>query len=360
MSRSALITLAALFALACTATPAGASGTASPAAGKRADVRFASFNASLNRSAAGQLVSDLSNPGADTVQVRQARNVAEVIQRSGADVILINEFDYYPDGRAAELFRDNFLKVSQNGAPAADYPYYFTAPSNTGVPSGFDLDNNGDTNPNDAGNDAFGFGVFPGQFGMVVFSKHPIDSARARTFQNFRWKDMPGARLPDDPGTPQPADWYSPAELAEFPLSSKSHWDVPIRIGHKTVHFLISHPTPPTFDAAEDRNGTRNHDEIRFWADPVDGDSVDGAIDQLLGHPRIIDPLPASTGGSEAVDQGGNSAGHKGDPQLDTSDFGDFGAFGPGHLRVDYDKALYGPTGVPTSDHRLVCVDLRY
>ena len=95
-----------------------------------------------------------------------------------------------------------------------------------------------------------------------------------RTFQQFLWKDMPGALLPDDPATPAPADWYSPAELDMFRLSSKSHWDLPVRIGRrKTVHFLVSHPTPPTFDGAEDRNGTRNHDEIRFWADYVAGAS---------------------------------------------------------------------------------------
>ena len=100
------------------------------------------------------------------------------------------------------------------------------------------------------------------------------------------------------------------------------------------MHFLVAHPTPPTFDGAEDRNGTRNHDEIRFWADyvsgedymyddrghrgglrhgesfviagdqnsdPVDGDSVDGAIQQLIDNPRIEDPLPTSAGGPEAA-----------------------------------------------------------
>ena len=40
--------------------------------------------------------------------------------------------------------------------------------------------------------DAFGFGFFPGQFGMAVFSKYPIDVASVRTFQLFLWKDMPG------------------------------------------------------------------------------------------------------------------------------------------------------------------------
>src|SRR5918997_3352731 len=95
------------------------------------DVRFATFNASLNRPAAGDLVDHLSNPGVDDVFRRQARNVAEVIQRTRPDVLLINEFDFDPV--AADLFRDNFLEISQNGAAPITYPYAFIAPSNTGV-----------------------------------------------------------------------------------------------------------------------------------------------------------------------------------------------------------------------------------
>ncbi|MGO0575475.1 hypothetical protein [Ornithinimicrobium panacihumi] len=53
------------------------------------DVRFATFNASLNRFNAGELTRDLST--GDNVQ---AQNVAETIQRTDADVILVNEFDY--------------------------------------------------------------------------------------------------------------------------------------------------------------------------------------------------------------------------------------------------------------------------
>jgi Endonuclease/Exonuclease/phosphatase family len=389
----------------------------------RADVRFATFNASLNRGAPGQLVSDLSNPGADTVRVRQAKNVAEVIERVDPDVVLINEFDFVENGVAAELFRDNFLAVSQNGAAPVSYPYYFVAPSNTGIPSGFDLDNSGDTDPTDRGNDAFGFGLFDGQFGMVVYSKHPIEFASARTFQHFLWKDMPGARLPDDPGTPAPADWYSPEELEVFRLSSKSHWDVPIRIGSRTVHFLASHPTPPVFDGPEDRNGTRNADEIRLTADyvtpgqggyiyddegrrggldpsalfviagdqnsdPLDGDSLPGAIQQLLEGPRVnAKRAPSSVGAVEAAAlQGGANATHRSDPRFDTADFSDSA---PGNLRADFvlprrnirivDSAVFWPVhanplfrltgvfdfaewgavgGFPTSDHRLVWADL--
>ncbi|MEO5852856.1 MAG: endonuclease/exonuclease/phosphatase family protein [Nocardioides sp.] len=380
------------------------------------DVRFATFNASLNRTTAGQLLTDLSS-GSNV----QARNVAETIQRSAPDVLLVNEFDYYPGGQAAELFRDNYLAVSQHGAPAADYPYYYVAPSNTGVPSGFDLDNDGVVSAPGTlryGNDAFGFGDFVGQYGMVVYSKYPIATDDVRTFQRFLWKDMPGALLPDDPATPEPADWYSPEELAVFRLSSKSHWDVPIELAkNKTVHFLVSHPTPPTFDGAEDRNGLRNHDEIRFWADyignqptasylyddegvagglhrgakfviagdqnadPVDGDSVDDAILQLLDHPRIdTRRAPTSEGAVEAAAlQAGANLTHAGLVEQDTADFNDNPA--PGNLRVDYvlprkglkvlasevfwpvkaDPYYYltGTFPFPTSDHRLVWVDVK-
>jgi hypothetical protein len=393
---------------------------APPAAAKpRADARFATFNASLNRSNAGDLIADLRNPSGLEPRQRQIRNVAEVIQRAAPDVVLINEFDFYRDGQAAQLFRDNFLAVSQNGAPAQDYPYYFVAPSNTGIPSGFDLDNNGDTDPTDRGNDAFGFGLFDGQFGMVVYSKHPIDQSNVRTFQHFLWDDMPGARMP--------RDFYSPEEQAILRLSSKSHWDIPIRIGGKTVHFLTSHPTPPVFDGPEDRNGTRNADEIRFFADyvtpgrggyiyddaggrgglapnalfviagdqnsdPLDGDSIPGAIQQLLDNPRINDrDTPTSAGAVEATRlQGGANATHRSDPRFDTADFSDSA---PGNLRADYvlprrnikivKSAVFWPVqadrlfrltgvfdpvwnapapngvgGFPTSDHRMVWADL--
>ena len=371
-------------------------------------VRFATYNASLNRAAAGQLVSDLSTP-----DNTQARNIAEVLQRVRPDVVLLNEFDYVENYRAVNLFRSNYLERSQQGARPIHYPYAFTAPSNTGIPSGFDLDRSGTVG---GGNDAFGFGEFPGQYGMVVLSRYPIDHDRIRTFQTFRWADMPGALLPDDPTTAAPRDWYSPEILEVFRLSSKSHWDVPVQIGRRTVHVLASHPTPPTFDGPEDRNGLRNHDEIRFWrdyvtpgagryiyddegrrgglrpgsrfvimgdqnADPLDGDSVDAAINQLLDSRWIQDPLPTSAGAVEAARlQAGANLAHRGDPAYDTADFNDNPA--PGNLRVDYvlpsriglrvrDAGVFWPvranplsrlTGefpFPTSDHRLVWVDVR-
>jgi len=35
-------------------------------------------------------------------------------------------------------------------------------------------------------------------------------------------------------------------------------------MGGQVIHILASHPTPPVFDGVEDRNGRRNHDEIRL------------------------------------------------------------------------------------------------
>jgi hypothetical protein len=334
-------------------------------------VRFQTFNASLNRATAGQLVADLSSPGN-----AQADAVAEIIQRTRPDVLLVNEFDYVEHGVAADLFRRNYLQVAHGDARPITYPYAFVAPSNTGVPSGLDLDNNGTVG---GGNDAYGFGDFPGQYGMLVLSRYPIQYGRIRTFQHFLWKDMPGALLPDDPATPAPADWYSPQELDAVRLSSKSHWDVPISVGRRTVHFLVAHPTPPSFDGPEDRNGRRNHDEIRFWADyvagkrylyddqgrrgglargarfviagdqnsdPLDGDSYPGAIQQLLDDPRIQDPRPTSAGGPEAaLTQGGVNATQRSDPRYDTADFADAAPAGPGNLREGCGSPGRGSSG---------------
>ena len=406
--KSLLVAAGLVLALASGATAAGQ---------RESDVRFATFNASLNRGSAGLLTTHLSDPSVDDQSRRQARNVAEVVQRVRPDVLLVNEFDPLnnADGNPGpeDLFRDNFLEVAQSGAVAIEYPYAFIAPSNTGVPSGKDLDNSGGAASGP--NDAFGFGFFPGQFGMVVYSRYPIDVENIRTFQLFKWKDMPGNLIP----TP----FYSPDEIEILRLSSKSHWDVPIQIGGKTVHFLVSHPTPPVFDGPEDRNGRRNHDEIRFWADyvspgksgyiyddegtfgglkpgelfviagdqnsdPLDGDSIPGSIQQLTEHPLVnTKATPDSEGAAEASAlQGGANLAHRSDPRFDTADFADTA---PGNLRADYvlprknlqlvDSGVFWPlrssplfrlTGVfdstnwgavggfPTSDHRSVWIDV--
>ncbi|WP_175954917.1 endonuclease/exonuclease/phosphatase family protein [Schaalia sp. Marseille-Q2122] len=393
-----------------TGAPALASDSSS--APMTAPITVATFNASLNRSREGELLEHLAN--GDNVQ---AQNAAETIQRINADIILINEFDYDTEHKAADLFRKNYLEVGHNGAQPITYPYMWTGPVNTGVPSGFDLDNDGQIKP---GNDAWGFGMFPGQYGFVVYSKYPIKAEQVRTFQNFLWKDMPGAALPVNADG---SSWYSVEELAKFPLSSKTHADIPVDVNGTIVHVLAAHPTPPAFDGPEMRNQKRNHDEIRMWADyisgagtylyddkggtgtlaqdanfvilgdynadPSDGNSYQHAIMQLLGNPRVLDTLPTSEGGpQEQALQGEANATHKGDPKYDTADFSDGRT---GNLRVDYvlpnrgvfveearvfwptrEDELFRLTGLdknpqtgerqpfPTSDHRAVWVRMRF
>ncbi|MCS7033282.1 MAG: endonuclease/exonuclease/phosphatase family protein [Phycisphaerae bacterium] len=350
-------------------------------------VRFATFNASMNREAPGRLLADLER-GDDP----QIRAVAEIIQRVRPDVLLINEFDYDASGRAIEAFQVNYLATWHNGAEPIHYPFAFCDRVNTGVASGEDLDNDGTacTQPGTRGygGDALGFGLFPGQYGMLVLSRYPILVDHRVSFTDFLWRDMPGALLPQGAdGSP----WYTDAELARLPLSSKAHWDLPVAVGRRVVHLLVSHPTPPAFDGPEGRNRRRNHDEIRLWADylsgrlvagmpraigpqprrgsfettlqggfrggriespkpprsfvilgdlnadPLDGASLPGAIQQLLEHPRVASsPVPESAGAVEAAHlQGGANQQQRSDPRFDTADFADSGA-GPGNLRCDY------------------------
>jgi endonuclease/exonuclease/phosphatase family metal-dependent hydrolase len=370
-------------------------------------VRFASFNSFLNRERQGQLITDLSTP-----DNAQAQAVAEIIQRVNPDILLLKEFDYDPQGKAAQLFQKNYLAVSHNGSAPLNYPYVYFTPSNTGIASGADLDNDGavDRTPGDRtyGGDAFGFGAFPGQYATLLYSKYPILRPQVRTFQRFLWKDMPGALLPDNPATPAPNDWYTPAELAVFRLSSKNHWDIPIEINSAIIHVLASHPTPPVFDGAEDRNGRRNHDEIRLWADyitpgkgdyiyddagqrgglkesdrfvimgdlnadPIDGDAYEGAIGQLLNNPLINTSItPSSEGGRLA----GANDGQQGRPEYDTSSFPNGANYHldyvlpSANLQILNSAVFWPPPNDPlrrlvgegdpvvSSDHRLVWVDV--
>lgn len=358
-------------------------------------VRFATYNAALHRGAPGELLAELR--GGSSVQ---ARAIAEVVQRCAVDVLLLCELDRDDAAEAARVFARDYLAVSQNGQAPLVFEHVFCGPVNTGEPSGLDLDGDGRV---DGPGDTFGHGAFHGQYGMALLSRHPILQDGVRTFQRLRWSAMPGALRPEG--------HHGDEAWAALRLSSKSHWDVPLGIGREVVHVLCSHPTPPVFDGPEDRNGRRNHDEIRFWVDyltpgadgwvvddtgragglaaaapfvllgdlncdPVDGDGRREALQALLQHARVQDPAPRSEGAAQASRrQWGANAVHRGDPALDTADFDDTPGQGPGNLRVDYvlvdrrrrvaRSAVFWPlehepgaSAVLASDHRLVFVDV--
>merc|ERR1712071_54326 len=137
----------------------------------------------MNRFRAGDLTNDLSNSSSTSPGTLQAKFIAEIIKINNPDVLLLNEFDYDnmdqngTSSLSLRLFGENFL--------TNQYPFAYSAPSNTGVPSGRDLSKDGEIF---GGNDAFGFGFFPGQYGMAVYLKYPIDYDNIRTFQKFLWK----------------------------------------------------------------------------------------------------------------------------------------------------------------------------
>ena len=362
---------------------------------------------------------DLLNP--DHPRLKKA---AATIQRLRPDILLVNEMTYdqadvpgydaaVGEGHNGQRFVETFLAVAQGeGLDPIRYRAFMT-PSNTGLASGFDLDNNGRTvtvfpepaspNPDGSparqtaeerayGGDAWGFGTFPGQYAMALFVREDLailDEA-VRTFQLMPWSRMPEALLPVDPATGAP--WYAGEEAEQFRLSSKNHWDVPVRLPDGSLlHVLASHPAPPAFDGDEQRNVRRNHDEIRFWADYLDGAAyiVDdagrsGGLDAdasfvilgdqnadpdegnalnnpigtwLLSHPRI------NGGFVPRADAQGMAA----YPRLDADDTAGWG------LRVDYvlpstslhvlDGGILRPpdadtTGIPVSDHFPVWIDV--
>ena len=67
------------------------------------EIRVATFNASLNRPSAGQLLRNLSLP--DSSAARQIKQVAEIIQTIRPDILLVNEFDHDAEGEGMKLFQ---------------------------------------------------------------------------------------------------------------------------------------------------------------------------------------------------------------------------------------------------------------
>jgi endonuclease/exonuclease/phosphatase family metal-dependent hydrolase len=359
-------------------------------------IRFATFNIAMGLETQTELYKRLHS-GEDEA----LKKVAAIIQQVRPDVLLLNEFDRYELDSTA-LFIRNYLDTPQFGNQAISYAHAVSGAVNTGVDSGIDLTGNDELGEP---GDAWGYGKFPGQYGMAVLSRFPINIERS--FRLFKWSDMPDALVPMNPDG---SDWYPQETFEKLRLSSKNHWDIKVAIDDGPLHFLVSHPTPPVFDGDEDRNGKRNHDEIRLWADyvdplksnylyddrggtgglgenarfviagdlnadPVDGDSSNRAINQLLQHPLINpDCIPISEGAEQAsLKQAGKNLQHQGNPASDTGDFNDRYT---GNMRIDYVLPsatlkvlacgvfwpLEGQPGselIDVSDHRLVWLDIQ-
>ena len=376
---AATLTLACLAALAAGACDrAGTSDSGVPGT-----IRVATFNIQ-ELSTARLTAVDGSGTGLDSQAVAAAR----VIRHARPDILVLNEIDFdweHLDDPTlnARRFADAYLA---SGPDSIQYPYAYAAPGNTGLLTGLDLNGDGlvatdsDRGTREHGDDSFGFGTYPGQYSMAVLSRFPLDAGGARTFQRFRWADLPGNHMP-------PGHLAQEAE-AVFRLSSKSHWDLPVIIGADTLRLWISHPTPPVFDGPEDRNGRRNFDEIMFWVLYVEGNDrlvddagasggyrsrapfviagdlnarpgdeavvYDGvsAIEQLLEHPRIQDPDTTNRATANWLD------GVRVDYVLPSSDLS-VTAVGVVDPRTAANPTI-ARAAAAASDHRLVWVDIAW
>lgn len=338
-----------LCALLLTASPARAAEMVAQTAA--APLRIATYNVDLSRDGPGLLLAELRKKPKPPLAA-----VLAVIRATRPDILLLTQFDHDLRHEALTTFRD----LLAQGPEGIAYPHLFDAAVNAGVPSGLDLNGDGRLL---GWNDALAFGKFPGDGGMAILSRYPINDSASRTFRSLLWADLPGAHLPlRRDGT----SFLPPEALALLPLSSRSHWDVVVDLPTGPIHLLASHPTPPLYDGPERMNHLRNADEIGFWsryldgtafrddqgrdgpapdaplvvlgdlnADPFDGAGQGDALRQLLAHPRLSDPAPTSRGAPRAATtQGGANARHRGPPERDTVDYRD--TPGPGNLRTDY------------------------
>ncbi len=257
-----------------------------------------------------------------------------VVRAANADVLVLGDVDYDLNGVVLAALSDQI----------GDYPHRYAKQPNRGLQTGRDLDGDGRIG---GPGDAEGYGEFPGQGGLAVFSRFPIEAERVRDFTASPWVELPDNLSVGDGRDP-------------VYMSTTAHWDVPVTLpSGSALHLLVWHGTAPVFDGPEDRNGRRNHDETRFWqlylegrlaatpprdfvltgtanSDPFDGESRPEALRALLAHPLVGDPRPASEGGvAAAAADGGANEMHVGPAKLDTVDWLDE-AGDPGNLRVDY------------------------
>ncbi len=372
-------------------------GNSNAGAGAPVSLRVAQFNI---REMGQEKVDVIDAEGRGTDA--QLLAAAEILREIRPDIVLINEIDILQEGTSPldgiwQDFQDRYL---DQGPDALRYEHVFAAPVNTGVLSGFDLNNDGvvgtdaDRGTRTHGDDSYGYGIYPGQYGMVIASRFPLDADQARTFRSFLWADMPGHVMPDG--------WYSDEERAVFRLSSKTHMVVPVTLGSRTVHLVGAHPTPPGFDGDEDRNGRRNRDEVRMIVDLIDGaeylvddagvsgglppdgsfivfgdlnasrrgeDSAsDHPIHALLDHPRVQDTgeLAISDGGLAGREPGppeyfersttGRATGLRIDYVLPSTDLDVQG--GGVHFPFAETDSAGADRAFVASDHRLVWIDL--
>lgn len=268
----------------------------------------------------GLVLQSLAKGGDETQQA-----IVTSITALNADVLLLTGIDY--DLRGETLGGLNQLLAKAG----ANYPYTIGLRPNSGLPTGFDIDQNGRKGE---ARDSMAYGRYLGAEGMAVLSKLPL--GEITDYSGFIWTDLPQNLSPDT----------DPALRRLQRLSTSGHYQVTVLLPDGRPLALLAYgATPPVFDGPTDRNGKRNHDESAFWSqliagdlpfdppkppfivigksnlDPVDGEGLPFAITSLMG--QLQDSAPKGKAMRRDL-------GQRGDPQLDTALFKVIGG-----LRVD-------------------------
>jgi endonuclease/exonuclease/phosphatase family metal-dependent hydrolase len=327
---------------------------------------------------------------------------AALLQTIDPDILLVNELsnsvqqEWDGPHNATSFYRSYLRQPLPLGLEPLTFAQTCFPRSNTGVPTGEPIHSGGFTlepGCEDYANNCHGYGEYPGRYAMALYSKFPIETDNIRTIRTFPWQALPDSKLP-----PSFRDTLDEAGV-DLRLSSKTHADVPLRVGDTVVHALIAHPTPPRFDDDRNINGRRCHDEIRLLGDYISGaeyltetdaveatlpadepfvvlgdlnaapnkaDDTDNAVnDHLLDNPRIdlsTDALPTSPGARERGDAiathrfetaDGECRIKKADYVLPSTEFDrlDAGVVWP---ESETDRERYRETVFAASDHHLV------
>lgn len=321
-------------------------------------LRLAYLHSDLARKGPGLLLRDIM------VGEPQVMSVVQGIAAARADVIVLSDVDYDHGHAALGALRD-----AVRAAGGTDYPHIFARRPNTGMETGLDLDGDGRLG---GPGDAQGYGAFSGQGGMAVMSRYPL--RLLADHGDLLWADVPDSLMIDAQGvTGARAVGHDQQRLA-----SRAIWEIGVtRPNTPELTLMIFHATTPAFDGPEDRNGRRNHDEIRFWQhrldghigprpiwpwvilgtanlDPAQGQGRRAAIRGLLADPRLVDPQPKARDQSVyTADWGGKLGQMRVDYILPAKGIGVAQA-----QAMDLPKPRSTSKKVKSSRHRLILVDL--
>lgn len=260
---------------------------------EHARVNVATVDADLSDEHDGDVLASLR-----TGQDSTAQQLAASLQQTRPDVVVLTGIDVDAAGATLDALRSQYLEQGQDGGKPIDYQYSFAPQTNSGVPSGADLDGDGTVGSAD---DALGHGDFEGQGSLAVLSRLPIDRTAVRTFSDLLWKDLPDGHFA--------AAGYSALAASTLPLQSTSLWDIPLDIDGSGLHLLATSATPA--EGADGADEHRQADQLSFLTGYARGSSSlsgihddQGRTGPLAPHSRVV--VAGALGGDADQDTTGS------------------------------------------------------